>query len=491
MSNLKTTDKKILEKLFKMEGGYVLEFSDRTFGQFFKDECGIDVYDEKNGYDYIGTSKANRMRAVWEKEDDKTVGSIIITLVEYAKTDLLTDGKEITATEKELLAKASEIGMNLLLSEFSANFRPEVQSLKNKAQIIKDFNMCDFKNRDANEKIYILKVLYSYYQGILEAYYGSGLFFLKSGIDDLNDYFKVLRKQIIELVNSDDTFTEIKDTKAYGGIVESITSLYSATDFFDGVWEDFTYPSIISLREEIADKDLFENGSEIHETNIAVSVFFQAISKEIEVMKQYLDQKTKNFNEQELPKYKDQFSNTFNSQKEQIHKIQIVGMPEVQVKQTENDVLIKGNKKIHLPKFKPTDWAKITIRFINERDVLITADKKQIQSDYESLGFADEKKKKPNTAWAFLFGLSKSNGETVTLPKPIPDTIRQHKLSIAQKLKTIFKNDTDPFYDSAETQTYKIKIQLIPPQDSEKQEDKYGTKEYLKDTMTEEYENGS
>lgn len=323
MSSLKATDKKILEKLFKMEGGYVLGFSDRTFGQFFKDECGIDVYDEKNGYDYLGTSKANRMRAVWAKEDDKTVGSIIVTLVEYAKTDVLTDGKEITATEKELLEKAGVIGMNLLLSEFSGSFRPEVQALKNKAQIIKDFNECDFQGKTTNEKIYILKVMYSYYQGILEVYYGSGLFFLTSGIDDLNDYFKILRKKMMEIVDSDETFSEIKTTKAYEGIVESITSLYSATDFFDGVWEDFTLPSIISLREEIADKDLFGNGSEIHTASTAVSVFFQAVDKEIDVMKRYLDQKTKNFNEQELPKYKKQFDDTFNSKKEQTinHKV--------------------------------------------------------------------------------------------------------------------------------------------------------------------------
>lgn len=169
-------------------------------------------------------------------------------------------------------------------------------------------------------------------------------------------------------------------------------------------------------------------------------------------------------------------------------KIEISKIPDLNIKSVEDNVLQKGKKRIHLPKFRPTDWAKITIRFINERDVLITADKKQVQSDYESLGFADDKKKKPNTAWAFLFGLSKSNGETVKLPKPIPETIRQHKTSLAQKLKAIFKNETDPFYDSTETQTYKIKIQLIPPQTDEISLDKYGTQEYLKETMIEKYD---
>lgn len=170
-------------------------------------------------------------------------------------------------------------------------------------------------------------------------------------------------------------------------------------------------------------------------------------------------------------------------------RIEISKMPDLNIKNTETNIIQKGKKKIHLPKFKTTDWSKIEMRFLSERDVLITTDKKEVTTaDYEMLGFSDDKKNKPNTAWAFLFGLSKSNGETSKLPKPIPDTIRQHKLSIAQKLKAIFNNETDPFYDSAETQTYKIKIKLIPPQVEDEKEDQYGTREYLKDTMTEEYE---
>jgi hypothetical protein len=35
MADLKTKDKHILESLFKMGGGYVLDFSDRTIGDYF------------------------------------------------------------------------------------------------------------------------------------------------------------------------------------------------------------------------------------------------------------------------------------------------------------------------------------------------------------------------------------------------------------------------------------------------------------------------
>jgi hypothetical protein len=144
-------------------------------------------------------------------------------------------------------------------------------------------------------------------------------------------------------------------------------------------------------------------------------------------------------------------------------KMEIVKVPELQVRNVEDTTIVKGKKRIHLPKFKSTDWGKITIRFIDERNVVITADKKQIPSDYEALGFADDKRDKPNTAWAFLRGLADRGGETLPLPTPIPDTIKQHKRQLSDRLKTIFKNDTDPFYEPTDTRTYRIKINLIPP----------------------------
>lgn len=58
MANLTTAEKQILEKLFQMDGGYVLNFSDRTMGEFFRDDVGIDIYSSR--YNYASGSKANR-----------------------------------------------------------------------------------------------------------------------------------------------------------------------------------------------------------------------------------------------------------------------------------------------------------------------------------------------------------------------------------------------------------------------------------------------
>src|SRR3989338_6941249 len=89
MANLTTIEKQILEKLFQMNGGYVLNFSDRTMGEFFRDDVDIDIYTQK--YNYSSGSKANRLRGLWLKSDDKTVAKTILKLIEYIESQILLD----------------------------------------------------------------------------------------------------------------------------------------------------------------------------------------------------------------------------------------------------------------------------------------------------------------------------------------------------------------------------------------------------------------
>ena len=80
MSSLTTTEKRYIEALFGMETGYVIDFSDRTFFEFFRDELQIDIDAIK--YQKNGTSKAKRLRAFWEIELDPLVGKAIESLLE-------------------------------------------------------------------------------------------------------------------------------------------------------------------------------------------------------------------------------------------------------------------------------------------------------------------------------------------------------------------------------------------------------------------------
>ena len=76
MSKFTMAERHNLEKFLGMSGGYVLNFSDRTFGEFVFETTGIDVHDEK--YTAEGTSKAKKLRTLWKLEPDYTVGKLIL-----------------------------------------------------------------------------------------------------------------------------------------------------------------------------------------------------------------------------------------------------------------------------------------------------------------------------------------------------------------------------------------------------------------------------
>ena len=83
MSNLTSLEKRKLEQFLGMETGYVLNFSNRSFAEFVRDSTGHDIYDSR--YDYGSGSKANRLRAFWQKEDNGVVGKLISDILDYSE----------------------------------------------------------------------------------------------------------------------------------------------------------------------------------------------------------------------------------------------------------------------------------------------------------------------------------------------------------------------------------------------------------------------
>lgn len=90
MSDLSYLERNQLEKLFDMGGGYVLDFSNRTFQEFVSDSVSIDIDNPK--YNYHSGSKANRLRQFFKIESNYNVGRLISDIVAYAATfpDTLT-----------------------------------------------------------------------------------------------------------------------------------------------------------------------------------------------------------------------------------------------------------------------------------------------------------------------------------------------------------------------------------------------------------------
>ncbi|MGK5095269.1 hypothetical protein WDW89_25065 [Deltaproteobacteria bacterium TL4] len=106
MSQLKAHEKAIFGRLFD-RGGYVLDFNDRTFAEFFR-EHGLDIGADK--YKINGTSKMKRLRAFWELEPDSMVGRVLSALLDYAcVVEQVAEEDKVQAIEviARLMGKAS------------------------------------------------------------------------------------------------------------------------------------------------------------------------------------------------------------------------------------------------------------------------------------------------------------------------------------------------------------------------------------------------
>lgn len=90
MTSLKTIEKKLFEDILGMASGYVLDFTNNTFAEFFRDTVNIDIYADK--YSFNGDSKAKRLRAFWEVEPDSVVGIVLSELLEVWKYENLKSG---------------------------------------------------------------------------------------------------------------------------------------------------------------------------------------------------------------------------------------------------------------------------------------------------------------------------------------------------------------------------------------------------------------
>lgn len=117
MAEITIFERRTLERLFDMGSGYVLNFSDRTFGEFFMD-YQVDIDADK--YRQSGTSKANRLRSFWSIEANHIVGRLIEALINYGihfdclatvpnLDNLIEDGRKI-ATRLQSGQPVAEIG---------------------------------------------------------------------------------------------------------------------------------------------------------------------------------------------------------------------------------------------------------------------------------------------------------------------------------------------------------------------------------------------
>jgi hypothetical protein len=91
-----------------MESGYVLDFSDRTFGEFVEETVEIDIHSDR--YTTHGTSKAKKLRTFWTIESDYLTSTLLSALIDYA----LSPDTKPSEEQKALGKRSREIAARLL-----------------------------------------------------------------------------------------------------------------------------------------------------------------------------------------------------------------------------------------------------------------------------------------------------------------------------------------------------------------------------------------
>ena len=107
MSSLTDVDKRYLEHILNMQSGYVLDYTDATFGEFFA-RHNIDIHSRK--YQIYGTSKAKKMRAFWEHEPDQIVAKVLSEMLGSYETGCELNQRSINS---RVLEKCREIVLRL------------------------------------------------------------------------------------------------------------------------------------------------------------------------------------------------------------------------------------------------------------------------------------------------------------------------------------------------------------------------------------------
>lgn len=95
-----------------MGGGYVLNFSDKTFGEFFQSELNIDIDDQKY---HLGPSpsKGNRLRNFWQVSDNALVGKSIEKLIAHIEAHILIGRLQKSDFPDDLVKRVQEIAARL------------------------------------------------------------------------------------------------------------------------------------------------------------------------------------------------------------------------------------------------------------------------------------------------------------------------------------------------------------------------------------------
>ena len=123
------------EKIFEMESGYVLGFTNNSFKEFVKKSIDIDIYEEEFIYkvesEYPSSSKKNILKYLWNNEDDEKVFKLISDLIKYYDLVYEDSNDELLEKAKGIIDKTPKQNLKIT-NDFSKDRIKELEREINK-----------------------------------------------------------------------------------------------------------------------------------------------------------------------------------------------------------------------------------------------------------------------------------------------------------------------------------------------------------------------
>lgn len=107
MADLKPREKRLFEEVLGMESGYVLDFSNNTFARFVEEIINIDIYGGIGYEEYC--SKANKLRQIWQQENDYVVGELMDELLTFYEDSCAKRDQELSSHEIRIIQELRDV----------------------------------------------------------------------------------------------------------------------------------------------------------------------------------------------------------------------------------------------------------------------------------------------------------------------------------------------------------------------------------------------
>jgi hypothetical protein len=129
---------------------------------------------------------------------------------------------------------------------------------------------------------------------------------------------------------------------------------------------------------------------------------------------------------------------------------------------------IANRRLLSLPIPPSTTWADVSIRFLSDFRIQITALKWSEPLNFAEAGFEDARNEVPNLAWKVLRDLAIKSGELQRPTGPGAERKRLVRLeksveAIRKRFKQLFGIDDDPFFPYREVKCYRTKFKISFP----------------------------